>query len=397
MRVLKLKDELGLFENPYRDLDEKEAERTLLCQGHRALVREASEKSAVLLKNDGVLPFSTKVKKVAVIGDYADNGDIIGFWHCSGRADETTTLYEGVKRLLVDAKVEMANGCSMALDATDRTGFKEAVKLAKKADAVILTMGEPAGDSGEGNAKMNIEIPQIQYDLLDAILKVNKNVAVVLFSGRPLAIERLDKTAPAILHAWQPGSEGGSALANLLFGKAVPQGKLAMTFPRSTGQCPIYYNAYNTGRPRTNDKRRTYYQSSYIDGPNSPLYPFGYGLSYTKFEYSPVTLSNNEMEENGEITASVTVKNTGRITATETVQLYIRDLFGSCVRPIKELKGWQKVTLEAGEEKRVEFKINEKMLQFVHSDLSVSAEKGEFEVFIGGDSALSNGEKFNLK
>ncbi len=396
MRVLKLKKELGLFDNPYRALDEVEAEKILLCPDHRALAREAAEKSAVLLKNDGILPFSDKTKHIAVIGDYADDGGIIGFWHCSGREDEATTVYEGIKKLLPDSDVKMARGCSMSLDADERIGFKEAVKLAKKADAVIFTMGEPAGDSGEGNAKMNIEIPDIQYELLNAILKVNKNVAVLLFSGRPLAIERLSTTAPAILQMWQPGTEGGSAAANLLFGKVVPQGKLAMTFPRATGQCPIYYNVFNTGRPRTNDKRRVAYQSSYIDGPNSPLYPFGYGLSYSKFEYSAPSLDKTELDESGEIMASVTVKNVGRLTATETVQLYIRDLYGSSVRPVKELKGFKKVTLAAGEEKTVEFKINSKMLEFIQPDLTVAAEKGEFSVMIGGDSSVSCAVNFTL-
>ena len=225
---------------------------------------------------------------------------------------------------------------------------------------------------------------------------MNKKVAVVLFSGRPLAVEKLDRIAPAVLHAWQPGTEGGSAIANLLFGKAVPQGKLAMTFPRSTGQCPIYYNAYNTGRPRSDDKNRVWYQSSYIDGPNSPLYPFGYGLSYTNFEYSPVSLDKTKISKGQEITASVTVKNVGGITATETVQLYLCDRFASCVRPVRELKDFKKVTLNAGESKTVEFKITKKMLEFLHVDLTVYAEEGEFLVAIGGDSSAKFTASFEL-
>ncbi len=396
MRVLKLKQELGLFENPLRALSEEEFEKFVLCDNHRNIAREGAEKSAVLLKNDNLLPFSDTVKSIAVIGDYADNGDIIGFWHCGGRAEETTTVYAGVKNLLPNAVVKKAKGCSMAVDALSRDGFNEAVELAKNSEIVILTMGEPAGDSGEGNSKMNIEIPNIQYELLQEILKVNKNVAVVLFSGRPLAIEKLDGMAPAILHAWQPGTEGGSAIANLLFGKAVPQGKLAMTFPRSTGQCPIYYNAYNTGRPRGDDKNRVWYQSSYLDGPNSPLYPFGYGLSYANFEYSPVSLDKTQISKGQEITASVTIKNLSDITATETVQLYLCDRFASCVRPVRELKGFKKVTLKAGETKKVEFKITEKMLEFLHVDLTVYAEEGEFLVAIGGDSLAKFTATFEL-
>lgn len=397
MRVLKLKDELGLFENPLRGASEEEENRVFLCPAHRALAREAAEKSAVLLKNDGVLPFNLDAKKVAVIGDYAVSGDIIGFWHCEGRPEEAVTLYDGIERLLPDAKVKYAKGCSIALDATDESGIKEAVKVAKKADAVIVAMGEPGGDSGEGNSKANLEIPEIQYKLLQAVLKVNQNVAVVLFSGRPLAIEKLNDIAPAILQVWQPGTEGGSACANLLFGRAVPQGKLAMTFPRTTGQCPIYYNHYNTGRPRTNDRRRVAYQSSYIDTPNTPLYPFGYGLSYTTFAYSDVTLDKTEMDETGSITASVTVKNTGRHEGTETVQLYLRDLAGECVRPVKELKGYKKVTLKAGEEQAVSFEIKIDDLKYYHSDLTYRADKGEFTLFIGSSSAVDKGVNFTLK
>lgn len=231
------------------------------------------------------------------------------------------------------------------------------------------------------------------------MLKANKNTAVLLFSGRPLAIKRLADTAPAILEMWQPGTEGGSAAANLVFGKVVPSGKLPMTFPASTGQCPIYYNHYNTGRPRalSKDNVRVAYTSSYIDGPNRPLYPFGYGLSYASFEYSGLTLSSEKLVSGGKIVASVRVRNSGSVAAAETVQLYVRDNVGSVVRPVKELKGFSKITLNAGEEKKVSFDITEDMLAFYGAELEKKAEKGGFTVFIGGDSDCSLSAGFTLE
>lgn len=396
LRLLELKDKLGVFDNPYSDADEEECKRVWLCDEHRALSRRAAEESAVLLKNNGVLPFSDSVKKVAVIGPFGSTGDIMGFWRCNGQADDTVTVLEGVKNLLKTAEVEYALGVDGALDATDESGIAKAVEIAKRADAVILTLGEPQDDSGEGNSKLNLELADVQYKLLDEVLKVNKNTAVLLFNGRPLAIKRLHDTAPAILDIWQPGTEGGSAAANLLFGKVVPSGKITMSFPFATGQCPVYYNHYNTGRPVKEDGKRVKYHSTYIDGQNAPLYPFGYGLSYTEFEYSPVTLSAQTLKEGSKITASVTVKNAGKIAGKETVQLYIRDLIGSVVRPVKELKGFEKIELKAGESKKVEFTITPDMLAFYDIDLVKRAEKGEFTVFIGGSSAVESGVNFKF-
>ncbi|MFR5061608.1 MAG: glycoside hydrolase family 3 N-terminal domain-containing protein [Christensenellales bacterium] len=399
MRLLKLKQELGMFENPYREADAERAAEIELCAAHRDTARRAAEQSAVLLKNDGVLPFSSDVKKVAVIGPFGNTGDIIGFWSCDGRAEDTVTVLDGVKKLLPDATVKYVKGVSGALDATDCSGVRAAARLAAASDAVILTLGEPQGDSGEGNSKLNLELPDIQYKLLDAVLKANKNTAVLLFSGRPLAVKRLADTAPAILEMWQPGTEGGSAAANLVFGKVVPSGKLPMTFPASTGQCPVYYNHYSTGRPRalSKDNVRVAYTSSYIDGPNRPLYPFGFGLSYASFEYSGLALSAEKLVSGGKIVASVKVRNSGRVAAAETVQLYVRDNVGSVVRPVKELKGFRKITLDAGEEKEVSFDITEDMLAFYNADLEKKAEKGAFTVFIGGDSDCSLSAGFTLE
>lgn len=395
LRVLRLKDELGLFGNPYRSVDREEFERVACCAEHRAIAREAAEKSAVLLKNDGVLPFADTLKTVAVIGPHADNKELIGSWSCDGRITDTVTVYEGIRALLPDATVTTAEGCSLALDATDESGFARAVELAARADAVVLCLGEDMGDSGEGNSKLDIELPSIQYKLLNAVLNANSNTAVLLFNGRPLAIPRLHRDAPAILDMWFPGTEGGAAAANLLFGKTSPSGKLTMSFPYSTGQCPIYYNRMNTGRPRGTDARRVAYCSSYIDGPNDPLYPFGYGLTYTEFEYSNIELSSRTLRRGGKITASVKVKNIGKRAGTETVQLYIRDNFASRVRPVKELKGFKKVELDAGESATVDFDMTEETLAFYGAQ-GFAAEAGDFTVFIGGSSDTQNAAFFEL-
>lgn len=396
-RVLKLKDELGLFENPLRSTSVEECKEFMLCPEHRALAREAAEKSAVLLKNDGLLPFDKSVKKVAVIGGLANDGKILGTWAGYGDPNDAVTVFDGVKNLLTGAQVKYAKGCDIDYYANDESGFDEAVKLASESDIVIYTMGEPSLDSGEGNCKADLEIPQIQYKLLDKLLEVNKNVAVLLFNGRPLAIKRLNDTAPAILDMWQPGTEGGNAAARLLFGDAYPQGRLAMCFPTKTGQCPIYYNRYSTGRPRPDrDTHRVYYTSSYIDTHNAPLFTFGYGLTYTKFEYSPIQISTDELTRDGEIKAWVTVKNTGDRVGNELVQLYTRDLAGRCVRPIRELKGFKRVTLNPGEETKVEFTIKADMLEYYGPDLVKGVEEGKFFVFIGTDSETENKAVFNL-
>ena len=397
-RVLKLKDELGLFENPLRSISLDECKEVMLCPEHRALAREAAEKSAVLLKNDGLLPFNKSVKKVAVIGGLANDGKILGSWACYGDPNEAVTVYDGVKNLLANAEVKYAKGCDIDYYANDESGFDEAVKLASECDIVIYTMGEPSIDSGEGNCKADLEIPQIQYKLLDKLMAVNKNVAVVLFNGRPLAIKRLNDTAPAILDMWQPGTEGGNAAARLLFGEVSPQGRLAMCFPTKTGQCPIYYNRYSTGRPRTSerDDSRVYYRSSYLDTHNGPLFTFGYGLTYTKFEYSPIQISSDKLTRDGEIKAWVTVKNTGDRVGNELVQLYTRDLAGRCVRPIRELKGFKWITLNPGQEEKVEFTLTADMLEYYGPDLVKAVENGVFYVFIGTDSETENKAVFNL-
>ena len=397
LRILDLKEELGVLDNPYRSVNPKEASRVQLSAEHRAIARRAAEECAVLLKNDGVLPFNKNVNSVAVIGPLGATGKIHGSWHCGGKAEETVSVYEGLKALLGD-KVKFAQGCQIEYNSEDTSLFEEACELAKKSDCVVLCLGEHQDYSGEGNCRSDIDLPNIQYKLLDKILEANKNVAVLLFTGRPLAISRLDKTAPAILNMWMPGTEGGNACANLLFGNSVPCGKITMTFPRTLGQCPIYYNHYTTGRPKAeeDDLNRVPYTSSYIDVPNSPLYPFGYGLSYTTFDYSDFKLSKDTMTKNDTLIASVKIKNTGKYRAKEAVQLYLRDVKGSCVRPVKELKGFEKIELDVGEERVVSFEITEPMLRYWTRQMKHESEKGEFYVFIGKSSSCKPFAKFNL-
>ena len=403
LRVLQLKEDLGLFEDPFlfaaktKEEAESRQKSEFLTAENRKLVRIAAEKSAVLLKNDGVLPFDKKTKKIAVVGPFGNTGDIIGFWHCYGNGNDTVKITDGIKNLLPEAEIAFAQGVSGELNAAaNAEEIQKAAQIAKQAEAVLLTLGEPENDSGEGNSKQNLELPEAQYKLLETVLAANKNTAVLLFSGRPLAIKKLSELAPAILLMWQPGSEAGNAIANLAFGEVSPEGKLPMSFPAHTGQCPIHYDHFNTGRPRGNDLVRSPYSSAYIDGQNSPLYPFGYGLSYGAFEYGKVSLSKTQLRRCEKIEASVTVKNVGKREAAETVQLYLRDRVASVVRPVKELKAFKKVRLAAGGEQRVTFEIGEDMLKFYNAELEYAAENGDFTAYMGGSSDTANGADFEL-
>lgn len=393
-RVLVLKQKLGLFDDPY--INTKPNGKTL-CKEHRAIAEKAAEKSAVLLKNDGVLPFSDSVKKIAVIGSFADTGDIIGCWHCYGNIKDTVTVATGIRSLFPSATVRVEEGVGFEIGAQiDGKKLKSAVNLAKESEAVILAIGEPSSDSGEGASKLNLDLSDGQYELVKSVVAANKNTAVLIFSGRPLTIKRFIDIAPAVLLMWHPGTEGGTAAAKLLFGKCCPEGKLPMSFPMSVGQCPIYYNRYNTGRPRTNNDIRSPHTSSYIDGSNLPLFPFGYGLSYTQFQYSKIKLSNNRLNYGDKITVSVEVKNVGKRSGVETVQLYIQDLVASVARPLRELKGFKKVSLASGESQTVEFAVDSAMLEFYNEDIIKTAEKGKFRVFVGTDSDTQNYAEFEL-
>lgn len=396
MRILRLKEKLGLFENPYGSASVEEAKKILGCKEHREIARRSAEESAVLLKNEGILPFNRDVKRIAVIGPHASNKQIVGSWWCAYKPDETVTVLEGIKSLLPNADIVYEAGCTLDIESQDYSQIKGAVDLARSADVVILCVGEDQADSGESNSKAKLTLSSVQAELVERVAEANKNTALVLFTGRPLVMTNIENKVGAILNMYFPGTEGGNAVARLLFGECSPCGKLTMSFPRSEGQCPIYYNHHRTANLRTDDNKRILYESGYIDSPNSALFPFGYGLSYASFEYSDFKLSNNTLTSDTTIVASVKIKNTGKCKAKEIVQLYIRDLVGSVVRPIKELKGFEKIELFPNESKTVEFVIDEKMLKFTRRDLSFDSEEGKFEVFIGKDSRCTSFDSFEL-
>ncbi len=396
LKVLELKNEMGLLEEPLHGINEDIGDKVFLTDENRALVRKAAEESTVLLKNDGILPLSKEIKKIALIGPFADNNQIKGFWACNGRDEECITIKEGVSTLLPNAEITVVKGCGNLFNDYDRSGFEEAVKAAKEADFVVLCLGEPQNYSGEGNSRVDIVLPGVQDDLAAAVSEANPNTVAVTFSGRPLALTRLAKNAKAILHIWFPGSEGGNAVANLLFGNANPCGKLSMSFPQSVGQCPIYYNHLNTGRPKRDDSRHYGYTSNYIDGGNWPLYSFGHGLSYSNFVYEGLELSSNTITDNTSIEVTVTVKNDSKIDGKETVMLYMRDLYASNSRPVQQLIAFEKVEIKAGQTKEIKFTINEPMLRFWNNEDKFVSEKGKFHISTGYADHLLFTKEFEL-
>lgn len=383
-RVLELKERMGLFEDPYHGADQQKAESLYLCPEHRRVAREAAEQSAVLLKNNGLLPLDEKLNRLAVIGPFAREQGIIGSWSCCGRDEDSVSVAQGIRDLLPDAQITVAPGCGCRWEDRDTSGFAEAVEAAKNAQAVILCLGEPQSYSGEGNCRTDIRLPGMQLALARTVMEANPNTAAVLFHGRPLDIHELDEIAPAILSMWFPGSEGGSAAANLLFGRANPCGKLAMTFPRSVGQCPIYYNHPNTGRPHwTAEARQQRFASDYIDCGTLPLYSFGHGLSYSEFTYSDMEVSAPVITEKEPIQVSVTVRNHSSRPGKEVVQLYMRDPVASVVRPVQQLIGYQKIAFGPNEEKQVRFTVTEEMLRFWNFEGQHVSEPGTIELMIG--------------
>ena len=416
LRILQLKNQLGLFEHPHKDADPEKEARYILCPEHRALAREAAAASCVLLKNDKVLPIRPS-QKVAFIGPYIDNYEICSSWAVTGHPEDSVTIRQAAKELLPDSDLTFCHGTSLLPRDHVFAGFAEpnraeefyadvfadpekaladAVAAAKAADVVILCLGEHYLQTGEATSRTELSLPENQMELFCAVRTANPNVAVVLFNGRPLLLDKLSRDAAAILEAWFPGTEGGHAILDLLTGTKNPSGKLPMTFPRNMGQIPIYYNHFSTGRPLTGtDPQR--FVSKYTDAPNTPLFPFGYGLSYTKFSYSDVSLSSDSLTSEDSITASVQLKNTGACTGTEVVQLYIQDVAASTVRPVRELKGFTRITLTPGETQTVSFRISEAELAFHRADGSYSTEPGAFRVWIGGSSATENGTGFTLR
>ncbi|MCW3169569.1 beta-glucosidase BglX [Chryseobacterium sp. 09-1422] len=418
-RILEAKYDLGLFDNPYKHGDVKLAAKEVYNMENRNIARSAAAQSMVLMKNENqVLPLK-KSGTVAVIGPLVNNSmNMPGTWSVASKHANAVNLMQGLQANFgKEVKFLSAKGANIDYDAkleeiyaahgkkTDRDNrskealLKEAVDIANKADVIVLAIGESAEMSGESSSRTEITIPQSQVDLLNELKKTGKPIAVVLFTGRPLAITNIKDTPDAILNVWFPGSEAGSAISDVLFGKVNPSGKLPMTFPRSLGQVPIYYNAKNTGRPldqKLVDKcEYQRFRSNYMDECNTPLYPFGYGLSYTKFTYSDVTVSNANPKGNQTVQASVTVTNSGNYDGAEVVQLYIRDWVGTITRPVKELKGFQKVMLKKGESKKVTFDITPEQLKFYNGDLKYDWEAGDFEIMIGTNSEEVKHSKIN--
>ena len=388
-RILRKKFELGLFDDPYKFCNAKREQRELNDPEHAKAARLMAEKSIVLLKNDKqILPLSKNIKSIAFIGPLVKAvKQNKGFWDVEVPGVDSSFIvsqWEGMKNKIgANTKLLYAKGCD--IDGDNEEGFAEAVNVAKQADVVILSIGERRDMTGEAKSRSNINIPGVQEDLLKELLATGKPVVVLINAGRPLVFNYTADHATAILYTWWLGSEAGDAIADVLFGDYNPSAKLPVTFPRSVGQIPIYYSHFNTGRPPKNDSDLNYV-SSYIDLPNSPKFPFGYGLSYSSFQYSNLQLSKTKMKSNEKIEAAVTVKNTGKYDGEETVQLYLRDKVGSIVRPVKELKDFQIVNLKAGETKTIQFFIDKEKLSFYNQKLQWVAEPGEFELMIGASS-----------
>ena len=402
-RILEAKYKLGLFEDPYRYLDAKRAKKEIYTDEHRAAARKLATETFVLLQNkDNVLPLK-RTGKIALVGPLANTrANMPGTWSVAAASDRYSTLLEAMRRAVGDkAEVMYAKGCNVCYDAElekNSTMFgremrdnrpvdvmrDEAVRIAQECDVIVAAMGEPSEMSGASSSRSDLSLLDAQKDLLNALKATGKPIVLLNFSGRATVMDWEVENIPTILNVWFGGSEAADAICDVVFGDVAPSGKLTVTMPRSMGQVPIYYNHLNTGRP--NPQWFTKFTTNYLDVPNDPLFPFGYGLSYTTFEYSPLTLSSNSMTQGGNITATVNVTNTGNCEGTEVVQLYIRDLVGSIARPVQELKGFERITLKPGESRTVSFKINADLLKFYDKDLNYVCEPGDFEVMVGPNS-----------
>src|ERR1044071_2773475 len=381
-RILRIKFRLGLFDHPYAD--EAREPNALLRPESIRLAREIAGRSMVLLKNDReTLPLNKSIGSIAVIGPIADDRNApLGFWSGDGKDENTVTALAGIKaKVSAQTKVGYAKGCDVTGDST--AGFQEAVDLAKASDVAIVFVSEIADMVGEAASRATLDLPGRQMELVQAVYAAGRPVVVVLVNGRPLSVGWIVNNAPAILESWFGGTQSGNAIADILFGDVNPGAKLPVTVPRSVGQVPIYYNHMNTGRPPEAENR---YTSKYYDMPWTPLYPFGYGLSYTTFKISNLQLSAPRINANGKLTVSVEVENTGRRAGDEVVQLYIRDLVATMTRPVKELKGFQRVTLQPGERRRVEFVLGPEHLGFWNREMRYVVEPGEFQVMVGANS-----------
>lgn len=378
-RILTYKYKTGLMDDPYKYIQIDKID-TIFCKEHREVSRQLAKESIVLLKNEKVLPLS-KEKKIAIIGPKGDSKDLLGPWQFSQYSDDTITLKEGLEAKGMTVLVESGSTIHEAIEG----GLERAIAVAKEADIIVLALGEDMSMSGEAASRQHINVPQVQMDLAYAMKELQKPMVLVLTNGRPLLLEWFEENVDAILETWFLGTEAGNAIADVLVGDYNPSGKLTITFPRNQGQIPIYYNHLNTGRPYV-DGMQDKFLSRYLDGPNAPLYTFGYGLSYTTFEIQNMKLSSNEMTDTDIILVSVQISNTGVVEGTEVVQLYLHDVAASIARPVKELKGFERVTLKPGESKTVVFEITEPMLQFFGTNNKRISEAGKFEVFIGNSS-----------
>jgi beta-glucosidase len=403
-RILIKKIELGLFDDPYRFCNVEREKQQTDNVANREVAREIGKKSIVLLKNeklsDGkpLLPLSKQTKKVALIGPlFKATTANHGFWSVAFPDDTARIIsqYQGVKNQLdKNSEILYSKGCN--INDTDTSGFGEAIAAAKSADVVILSLGEAADMSGEAKSRSSLQLPGVQEELMKEIYKTGKPVVLLLNTGRPLIFNWAADNIPAILYTWWLGTEAGNSIADVVFGDYNPAGKLPMSFPRTEGQIPIYYNHYSTGRPAKDENDKNYV-SAYIDLQNSPRFPFGYGLSYTKFNISNLKLSANELAMNGgKLTVTVDVENVGDYAGEEVVQLYVRDLFGCVVRPVKELKGFKKLFLKKGENQSVTFNITPSDLKFYNDEVKLINEAGDYELFIGNSSDAILKSKFKL-
>ncbi|MEW9605821.1 beta-glucosidase BglX [Bacteroides sp. L008] len=415
-RILEAKYKLGLFDDPYKYCDASRVKRDIFTAENRAVARKIATETFVLLKNENnLLPLQRK-GKIALVGPLANTkANMPGTWSVAAAFDKYNSLYDSMKQSLAGkAEVLYAKGSNLMYDAqreAEATMFgremrdprsaqellDEALNIASQADVIVAAVGESSEMSGESCSRTNLEMPDAQRDLLIALKKTGKPIVLVYFAGRSTVMTWEQENFPAILNVWFGGSEAADAICDVVFGDVSPSGKLTTTFPKNVGQIPLYYNHLNTGRPLEAGKWFSKFRSNYLDIDNEPLYPFGYGLSYTTFRYGDLQLSNNSMNENGKITASVTVTNTGNYDADEVVQMYIRDMVGSVARPVKELKGFERIHLKKGESRTVSFDITAEQLKFYNSALNWVCEPGEFEVMVGGNSRDVQTKKFSLQ
>ena len=415
-RILEAKYKLGLFDDPYKYCDASRVKKDIFTAENRAVARKIATETFVLLKNENnLLPLQRK-GKIALVGPLANTkANMPGTWSVAAASDKYNSLYESMKQSLAGkAEVLYAKGSNLMYDAqreAEATMFgremrdsrsaqellDEALNVASQADVIVAAVGESSEMSGESSSRTNLEMPDAQRDLLTALKKTGKPIVLVYFAGRSTVMTWEQENFPAILNVWFGGSEAADAICDVVFGDVSPSGKLTTTFPKNVGQIPLYYNHLNTGRPLEAGKWFSKFRSNYLDIDNDPLYPFGYGLSYTTFRYGDLQLSNNSMNEKGKITASVTVTNTGNYDADEIVQMYIRDMVGSVARPVKELKGFERIHLKKGESRTVSFDITAEQLKFYNSTLNWACEPGEFEVMVGGNSRDVQTKKFSLQ